>query len=97
MNNEDIAVKLAEHGKEIGSLKHRTKELEEKNDTIQELVLSVQKLAVNMQSMLKEQERQGEAITVLQERPAKRWDTIITAIITAVISGIVGFALANIF
>ena len=97
MNNEDIAVKLAEHGKEIGLLKYRTKELEEKNNTIQELVLSVQKLAVNMQSMLKEQERQGEAITVLQERPAKRWDTIITAIITAVISGIVGFALANIF
>lgn len=90
VTNEEIAVKLAEHSKEIGSLKHRTKELEDKSDVIQELVLSVKELAVNMHSM-------KEDVKILKERPAKRWDTIITAIITAIIGGIAGVVFANIF
>ena len=32
MTNEEIAVKLAEYGKEIGSLKHRATDLEEQKD-----------------------------------------------------------------
>ena len=97
MNNEDIAVTLAEHGKEIGSLKHRVNNLEEINGTIQELVLSVRELAVNMANMLKEQERQAKCIDTLEAQPAKRWDTVTTVVITAIASGIITYVMTNIF
>ena len=97
MTNEEVAVKLTKHHEEIGSLKHRVDELEDKNTVIQDIALSVRELAVNMKSMLKEQERQGEAITVLQARPAKRWDTVITSTISAVIGGLIGIAIAQLF
>lgn len=94
MTDESVAVKLAEHGKEIGSLKHRVKELEEQNEVIQDLALSVQKLAMSVQSMVKEQERYSKAqerafqrIESLEKKPAKYWDTVITVIITALLSG----------
>lgn len=104
MTDENIAVKLAEHNKEIGSLKHRVKELEENNTTIHELVLSVKELAMNMQSMLKEQERlnktqeaQAQRLNALEDKPAKRWESLVTIITTAIASGIIGYILAAIF
>lgn len=96
MTNEDVAVKLAEHHKEIGSLKHRVEELEEQNTTLHSLALSVKELAVNMQNMIKEQERHSKAIEALEEKPAKRWDTVATVIITALVSGVITFILSNV-
>ena len=90
MTNEEVAVKLTKHHEEIGSLKHRVDELEEKNNVIQDIALSVRELAVNMKSV-------KEDVKDLKARPAKRWDTIITAIITAVVSGLIGIAIAQLF
>lgn len=93
MNETDIAVKLAEHSKEIGSLKHRVGEAEEKLDVLQELTISVKELAVNMQAMLKEQEKQGKRIETIEQQPANRWNTLTTVIITAIASGIITYIL----
>lgn len=60
MNETDIAVKLENHDQQIKSLKHRMEEQEEQSKTIQELVLSVKELALNMQTMIEVQEKQGE-------------------------------------
>lgn len=104
MEEQDIAVKLAEHGKEIGSLKHRVDHLEEQTEVIQNLVLSVKELAINMQNMIKEQEHYRKAqdkifsrIEVLENEPAKNWNTLITVIITALVSGMVGYVVTTIF
>lgn len=104
MTNEDIAVKLAEHNKEIGSLKYRVNDLEEQTNIIQELALSVKELAINMQSMIKEQERAAKVqekatqrIDDLEKRPAKKWDTLTSVIITAIVSGVIGYILSGIF
>lgn len=59
MTDEEIAVKLEGHEHEIGSLKHRMEEQEEQNKVIQDLVMSVQKLALTMEAMVKEQSMQG--------------------------------------
>ena len=96
MTDEEVTVKLTKHHEEIGSLKHRVSNLEKVVDTIQELVLSVNTLAINMGNMTKEQERLGEAIEAMQAKPAKRWDTVITAIITSIIGGIIGIVIANV-
>ena len=58
------------------------------------------KLAVNMEGMLKEQERQGERLDKLEKKPAENWNATTKAILTAVVStlaaGLTG-ALAAIF
>lgn len=95
MTNEDIIVKLTEHKKEIGSLKHRVTEIEEQNNTIQQLALSVKELAINMQNMLKEQEKQNSRINALETKPAERWNTLITVIITAIASGVITYIISN--
>lgn len=103
MTNEEIAVQLAEHEKEIGSIKHRLVDMEERTDTIQQLAMSVQKLAFNIQAMVKEQERYSKAqerafkrINALESKPAKRWDNVTSTIITVVVTAIATFILSNI-
>lgn len=65
MNETDIAVKLENHDQQIKSLKHRMEEQEEQSKTIQELVLSVKELALNMQTMIEVQEKQGDRLAKL--------------------------------
>lgn len=103
IHDKHVAVKLAEHNKEIGSLKHRLRELEEQNESIHSLALSVKELAVNMQNMHVEQERQNKAqelviarINALEESPAKKWNNLEKVIITALVSGIITYMLSNI-
>ena len=95
MTDIDIAVKIAETDKEVVSLKHRVSELEEQNDVIQQLALSVNELAINMRSMIKEQEKQGQRIASLEAQPANRWNTLTTVIITAISSGLVTYVLTS--
>ena len=104
MTEQDIAVKLAEYGKEIGSAKHRLDSLEEQTEVIRNLVLSVKELAINMQSMSKEQERYRKTqerifsrIENLENEPAKNWNTLTTVILTALVSGLAGYVVTMIF
>ena len=104
MTNEEVAVKLEGHGKEIGSLKHRVKDLEEQNEVLHELTLSVQELALNIQTMVRDQEKYAKTqerifqrIEALEDKPARYWETVITVIITSLVSGTVACIVANIF
>lgn len=90
MTNEEIAVKLAEHNKEIGSLKHRASDLEEQNKTIQELAISVKELAINMRSMMQEQKDQGSRLDTLEREPAKQWNSAKKTLFTSLISTVGG-------
>ena len=90
MTEEDIAVKLNSHDHEIKSLKHRMDEQEEQSKTIQDLVLSVQKLAMNMEAMLKEQSAQGDRLSALEKEPADRWNNMTRTIFTTIVSTVAG-------
>ena len=86
----EVAVRLEAHDHEIGSLKHRVKDLEVQGKAIQDLVLSVNKMAVNMENMLEEQKKQGKRLEVLERVPAETNRQVKQAIITALVGGIVG-------
>lgn len=86
----DAAVKLEGHEHEIGSLKHRVKDLEEEGKVIQGLAISINKMAVNMENMLLEQKRQGDRLEVLEKVPLETNKQVKAAIITALVGGIVG-------
>lgn len=86
----ETAVKFEGHDHEIGSLKHRVKELEADSKSLQELVLSVRELAINMEHMLTEQRQQGERLLTLESAPANTYRLIRNSVITALAGGVVG-------
>ena len=53
MDEMDVAVKLEVHGHEINSLKNQVSDLKEEYEMIQELAIAVNKMAVNIENMLR--------------------------------------------
>ena len=60
------------------------------------LTASVEKLALNMENMAKEQERQGERLEALEGRDGEMWRKVVGYVLTAVISVTVGFIFSRI-
>lgn len=60
------------------------------------LTTSVAKLAASMESMLKEQERQGERLETLEGRDGEMWRKVTGYIITAVLGIVLGFIFTRI-
>lgn len=93
MTGEEIAVALAEQGKEIGSLKHRMDDQEEQTKTLNDLAVSVRELAVNMRNMIDEQRRAGKRLDKLEQEPANNWRSLKKTVLTALVSAISGAAI----
>lgn len=72
---------------------HRLSELENKCGQITELITSVKVLASNMESMAKEQAKQGERLEAIEEKPVKRWETIVNTVITTLLGLCIGYLL----
>ena len=92
---KEIWERLTAGESSIKSAHHRIDEVEEKQSNLAELVSTVKVLADR-------EARVEDDVTViktdvkeLKEKPVKRYDTIITAIITALCGGIVGYLLSN--
>lgn len=64
--------------------------LEENVERFGRIAYSVERLATNMEGMLKEQERQGERLDKLEDKPVENWNLVIKSILTAVGSAIGG-------
>ena len=53
--------------------------------------MSVEKMAVSLQSMVKEQEQQGKRLEALESRDGEMWRKIISYTITAAAGLIIGY------
>lgn len=84
----------AEHMKRVDDennrQNHRLENLEAEVKQISELVSSVRVLAVNIEAMNKELAKQGERLEKIEEKPAKRWDSVVTGIITGIVGILIG-------
>lgn len=83
---------------------HRIEDLEESVKSFQEIAMSVQRLAINMENMIVEQKKQGEKLARIEAEPAERWNsarrtaftTIISVIAGAMATGLIVFVAQNI-
>lgn len=75
---------------EFEDLKDDVKDLKKVFDKINAIALSTEKLAIEMKYMREEQTKQDERITAIEEKPVKRYDSIVTYIITTVIGVVLG-------
>lgn len=90
MDETEVAVKLEAHEQGIDSLKRRADDLETRSKVIQDLAISVNRMAVSIESMLQELDRQGNRLETLERVPAETGKVIKAAIITALSGGLIG-------
>ncbi len=70
--------------------------LEENVREVRDLTSSVEKLAVNMENMLKSQEQQADRLEVLEGRDGEMWRKVSGYIVTVIIGIVVGFVFTQI-
>lgn len=102
MEKEEMVIALAEHGKEIGSLKHRMNDVEEMTDSINRLAISVEKLAASISNMISRMDTyegrlkdQGERIGSLEKEGSEKWKYAVKTAVAAMVTGVVCYLLAQ--
>ena len=70
---------------------HRLSNLESAINQLSELITSVKILAVNVENIANEISEQGNRLKEIEGKPAKRWETVIGCIITAIITAAISF------
>lgn len=63
---------------------------------IGDIAISVEKMAVSLQSMVKEQEQQGKRLEALESRDGEMWRKAVGYVVTALIGAALGFMLKQI-
>ena len=79
MEEQETAVAIAEIKKEIGSLKHRMDSAEEVVNVVHQLAQEMVGLTKEVSFMNKTLVQLTAKVASLEETPAKRWDTLVSA------------------
>lgn len=72
----------------------QNKRLEILEDSVRQiggLATSVEKLAISMESMVKEQEKQGKRLEVLEGRDGEKWRNVVWLVLSTVIGIAIGY------
>lgn len=98
----DMPISRAEHEEFRKRIEEENDRQNKRIDTLEgnirqigTLATSVEKLAVNMESMLKEQEKQGKRLETLEKRDGEKWRKAVEILITVIVGGVAGFILAQ--
>lgn len=70
--------------------------LEESVSKMGALSTSVEKLALSMESMVREQEKQGKRLETLESRDGKMWRKAVGYVLTAILGIVIGFVFTQI-
>lgn len=76
---------------------HRLEEMEKRQDNLDELVGTVKVLAVREESVENDVKEIKNDVKSLTQKPAQRWELVITEIIKLLLAAVIGFACAQIF
>lgn len=74
----------------------RLSEMEKRQDDLEDLTSTVKVLALREENVEKDVKEIKADVKELTSKPAKRWDNLISQIITLVVAAVVGFLLAKI-
>ena len=75
---------------------HRLDEVEKKQDDLSELVGTVKVLATREEAVENDVKEIKNDVKTLTSKPAKRWESLVTQLISLVVAAVVGFILAKI-
>ena len=92
--DDGMQAKIAEIEARSKSNAHRIDDLEADNKALHQLATSVEVLATKQETIEANVTEIKEDVKSLKALPAGRWEALIKAVLTAVVAGLVGFALA---
>jgi predicted nuclease with TOPRIM domain len=90
---KEIWERLTAGEQSIKSAHHRIDNLEKLADSVNNLAISTSQIATETKALREDYAKADERIEELEGKPIKRYDTFITAIITAICGGVVGYLL----
>lgn len=73
---------------ENSRLSHRILAVEETLKKVSDITVELKELAIGVKQMANELQKQGERLTAIEQKPAKRWDSFVTSLVTG-LGGIV--------
>lgn len=97
MDNEQIVMMLQKVTDKAQSNEGRIKKLESENTVLHQLAEAVAVMAEQMKGLNKNVTNLASEVEEIKEKPAKRYDTLVTAIITGLVSAIIGFVVGGFF
>lgn len=83
MDTQEIVIAITKQGAQITELCRRMDGLEKLTETVNKLAVGVERLATSMKTTEENVDKLQTDVAILHDRPAKRWDTLIAAIIAA--------------
>lgn len=95
--DETIWTKIERLGDEEQRQNKRLDTLEQNMDTQQKIAISVEKLAIYMEQMFKEQEKQGVRLDKLEGIPAEQWSNVKHTIINTIVGAGAGAFISGFF
>ncbi len=91
-----------EHERRLTEVEERSKSNSHRLDKLEESTEAINRLATSMEVMAERQEQVVETVgkldskvTLLEEKPAKRWDSLVDKIVWAIAAALIGFVLAQ--
>lgn len=93
LNNEHRLTEVEARSK---SNQRRIESLEKRQDNLEELTVTVKGLAIREENVENTVNEIKSDVKELTNKPAKRWDGIVTQIIGLIVAAIVGFIFARI-
>lgn len=94
---KDIWDRLTKGEASIKSAHHRIDNLEKLADSVNNLALSASQIATETKALREDYSKADERIGELEKKPVKRYETVITAVLTAICGGIIGYLASFIF
>lgn len=86
----DMRLKIQHIEDEVDVLRQDLNKQAKLVENIQELSNSVALLANNVKTMLEEQQKQDERITLIEQKPIKRYDSVVDKVIMLIVAALVG-------
>lgn len=74
----------------------RLSALEQGLKEVNKITLSIERLTANIEAMTDEIKKQGSRLDEIEQKPAKRWDAVVGAIITGIVGVLLGLISAGI-
>lgn len=95
MDIEQIALKLQETTDRSLRNEGRIKKLEGEHDVLQSLATSVAVMAEQIKTMNTNVQTLSGKVDKLEEKPAKRWESMVTQIISILVAAVLGYIVAQ--
>ncbi len=95
MTPEEIASKFAEIEAREKSNTKRLDKLETDHEVLARLATSIEVMATKQETISEKLDTVSEKVDVLEHVPAKRWNTLVKCVLTALVTAVVTWIITN--